>query len=498
MINPKTARKFTIDVGWVFISSLVAMAAGLIIRILLGNYFDAAGLGAYAMVLTIWGIVTLTTGAGAPGALIKYVAECTEDKDTRDSLASASIVNGFVMGLGAMVLFIIIAPWLESIFNIPNLGGLLRIAAISFPFVTANNSFTAYLNAVRRMKSYAAFEIYRKGIVVVFTIIFIWMGMGIPGAVWALVVAPVSVTIAQIVLQGKYFSFKMARYRECTKRLYKFGSKLFADNIVGLLNTNIATLLIGFYLLDSDVGIYAIATMFFSILLMVPSAIQRIAYPALSEYYSKQKFTSMKKLMETTMRFSFVFLSIICFILIFFVDDLISLVFPGKSDFLIAITPFRIIAIMGLLYLSIMPSNVLFNSIGRPDIPLKITIINLIINTSCAMFLIPRDITFFGLQIGGLNGAAISFGITLLFSSLVSILLVRHFAPIKIRYWNVLIGMAIFVFLLILSYVIMTQFSIDANIIGAIFIPIFSFGLYYFGIVSMGGIKKAMSVLRKK
>jgi len=65
MVKAETARKFTFDVGWVFVASIAAMGFGLLIRILLGNYFDASGLGAYAMVLTIWGIVTLTTGAGA-------------------------------------------------------------------------------------------------------------------------------------------------------------------------------------------------------------------------------------------------------------------------------------------------------------------------------------------------------------------------------------------------------------------------------------------------
>jgi len=76
MVNVNTARKFTFDVGWVFVASIAAMGFGLLIRILLGNYFDASGLGAYAMVLTIWGIVTLTTGA-----IIKFVAECTAKGD---------------------------------------------------------------------------------------------------------------------------------------------------------------------------------------------------------------------------------------------------------------------------------------------------------------------------------------------------------------------------------------------------------------------------------
>jgi O-antigen/teichoic acid export membrane protein len=402
------------------------------------------------------------------------------------------------MGLAATIIFIIAAPWLESVFNIPDLGRLLSIASLSFPFVTMNNAFVSYLNAVRKMKLYAAFEIYRKGIILAFTLLFVWMGYGIQGAIMALVVAPISVTIIQEIYHRKLFNYTFKRYKECTKRLFAFGSKLFADSIVGMVNTNLAIFLIGFYLLDSDVGIYAIATMFFTLLVMVPSAIQKIAYPALSEYYSKQKFPSMKKLMETTMRFSFVFISIICFILIFFVDDIISLIFPGKPIFLNAIAAFRIIAVMGLLYMSIMPSSVVFSSMGRPDIPLKITTLNLIINITCCVILIPRDISLFGLQLGGINGAAIAYGISMLFSSIALIILVKRLVPIDIQFGNIIAGILSFIISIVLSYVAVTKFSLDGNIVGAIVIAIFSVCLYYFGIVTFGGFKTAVSILKNK
>ena len=38
MVKAETARKFTFDVRWVFVRSIVAMGAGLVICIILGNY----------------------------------------------------------------------------------------------------------------------------------------------------------------------------------------------------------------------------------------------------------------------------------------------------------------------------------------------------------------------------------------------------------------------------------------------------------------------------
>ena len=91
MVRIETARKFTFDVGWVFTSLAAAMVTGLILRILLGNFFDASGLGTYSMVFTIWTIVTLTAGLGIPGTVVKYVAEFKDRENVRNTLASTAI-----------------------------------------------------------------------------------------------------------------------------------------------------------------------------------------------------------------------------------------------------------------------------------------------------------------------------------------------------------------------------------------------------------------------
>lgn len=497
MVAQETARKFTFDVGWVFVSSVVAMGAGLLIRILLGNYFDASGLGAYAMVLTIWGIVTLTTGAGAPGALIKYVAECADDKDTRDSLVSASILNGFIMGLAATILFIIAAPWLESIFNIPDLANLLRIASLSFPFVTLNNVFVSYLNGVRRMKWYAAFEIYRKGIVLVFTMILVWLGMGIPGAVWALVIAPVSVTAAQLVIHKRLFSYTLARYKECTKKLFGFGSKLFAANIIGQINTQAATLLIGFYLLDSDVGVYAVALMFFNLLIMVPLSIQRITYPAISEYFSKQRFQSIKIMVESTMKYSFLYLSLMCLLIFFYVDDIISIIFPGKATFISAVDTIIILVMMTIFYASLIPIGSIFSSIGKPDISMILSIVRFPITVLLSIILIPSNIQFHGIQLNGINGAAIAFGLTEIISAFFVIIFIKKLIPITIQFKSLYIGTITLFCTILFAYASITYLPISSNLLGGIIILIFFVGIFPLGVISRKEIDDFICMLKK-
>ena len=59
MVTTKDARKMTFDVGWAFLSSVFVLGVGLILRIILRNYFDAEGLGLYSITFSLMALITL-------------------------------------------------------------------------------------------------------------------------------------------------------------------------------------------------------------------------------------------------------------------------------------------------------------------------------------------------------------------------------------------------------------------------------------------------------
>lgn len=495
MVKVETARKFTFDVGWVFVSLIVTLAVGFALRIIIGNYFDASGLGAYAMVLTIWTIVTLTAGIGIPEAIIKYVSEFKDKKNVTNSLVSAAMVCGLILGCVASLILFIISPYLESIFNIPNLGYLLKIVSFSFPFIIVNNVFIGLLNAHRMMSHYAAFEIFRKGIVLLFTLIFFWLGHGVAGAVMALVVSPVAVTILVLAYHHKVFKFRLNHFKKCTKRLTRFGSKIYFANAVGMINSQAAILLIGFYLTDTDVGIYAIVLMFFNLLVMLPRAMQRVTFPAISTYFAQKRISSIKKMMEVTMRFSFVLISIISLILIFYIDDVITLIFPEKDSFLLAVMPLRILAVMGLLYGTMVPVGSVFAAVGKPEIPLKMTLIQAGVSIGTALLLIPTTLNILGMNIGGINGAAISLGISVMVLVLLFFIFIRTKLRIYLKIGFIATGFLLFIGTIGIAYLLMSQLGMDGNITGVILIPVYTACLYYLGIVGKDDFEKFKNII---
>jgi O-antigen/teichoic acid export membrane protein len=172
------------------------------------------------------------------------------------------------------------------------------------------------------------------------------------------------------------------------------------------------------------------------------------------------------------------------------------LIFPEKAVFLGAVPAFRLLAVIGVLYGYIIPVGAVFTSMGRPDIPLKITIFNLIITIVLLVLLVPLDMIFLGFQIGGINGAALAFGVTMLFNVLIHIILIKKMVPIHINFRMMFLGSVLFLGVMGLAY--FASNYINGNVVGAIIIPIFSVCLYYFGIVTMGGFKKAISMLKKQ
>jgi len=484
MDKVENARKFTFDIGWATASLAAMMIVGLILGVLLGNYFDASGLGAYSMVLTIWTIASLTAGIGIPLAVIKYVAEHEDKPRIWNPIVSSAMLFGFMTGTLATIVLFILSPFIESLFNIPDLGNLLRIVSISFPFVVVNEVYVGTLNALRKMRHYSILETFRRGMILVFTLILIWSGMEIAGAVLALVLAPITTTLVVLATHKKIFTFKLKRVKKTTKILAKFGGQLYLASGIALINSHAATLLIGFYLTGTDVGIYAAALMFFNAMIMIPKAIQKVTFPAFATHFAKKRMGLIKRMMKLVMRASFILMSLGCFFLLFYFDDVIRFIFPGKDDFLLAVAPLKILAVIAVPYGIIVPIGAIFVSVGRADIPLKISILQASVNIGLAVLLIPISLVIWGFEIGGLNGAALALAANFVASIFLTFMLLRPAIKMRIRIKKTITGLGIFSIFLLTVMAILTYTDIHENILGLIIIPVYAGCLILSGVLS--------------
>ncbi len=498
MVTTKVARKMTFDVGWAFLSSAFVMGVGFILKIILGNYFDAEGLGIYSITFSLMNLIIIVTSLALPVAIVKFVAEYQERKNALNSLASTALIIGVLIGIITMATLFFIAPYIETFFDLPNLAHYLRLISLAFPFIIFNNVFISLLNGLRKMNCYAGFELLRNGGILVFTLIFVWQGYGVEGAVLALVIAPPIATVGALIVHSKFFHFRLKNFGKTAKKIFKFGRQLYFANVTSIINAQAATLLIGFYLTDIDVGVYAIVLMFFNFLMMFPMAVQKITYPAISSYFAEKKIGIIKELVHTLLRFSFTFLSLLCLFLLFYVDDLIALVFPGKDTFLMAVQPLRILILLGLMYAVIVPISIVFTSAGRPDVPFKISIVKAATNIGLGIILIPLAVPVLSLDIGHLNGATLAIGSSYIVEVVLFFLMLRPCLGLRIQKKFLAMGISLFALTVIIAYLLVTMAEINENWIGLLLIPIYAVLLFVFGIITKDSLRLIAKVISGK
>lgn len=443
-----TAKKFALDIGWVFISQIITFVTGFFLSVILGKFLGAAPFGLYSMTLTIYAIVALVGGIGIPTAIVKYVAESKQDKDKLNIFVSCGIINSLVFGVITGLVLFAISGMFASIFNMPELTDLIKIIAFSLPFLAVNNALLGVLNGLREMKLYSFRTIVRSILLLGFTTLLVGIGFGVKGAVFSLLLSEIGTLFLLILYSKDFFKFIIKDYFENTKEMLKFGSQLFIASAVWMVNTNVDKLLVGYFLLAKDVGIYTIALAISSGLLMIPGAISTVTFPAISEYNFKGQHDAIEMLINRSMKYSLVILSILGICIIFFSEDIILL--GLRPEFLPAVTPMTILVLAIIFFGSVASVGAAFSALGRPDIQVKQNAPLVIVNVIIDIILIP---------VLGIIGAAIGTA-----TSFLSLIIMEFYfynkLNIKINY-RIFIKIFIFIVpIIVLFYVFRQQINI--------------------------------------
>ena len=169
----KPIRKFAEDVGWTLSSSIIVIVVGMLLNIIVGNFFRAQGLGLYSMTLTILLITSIIASLGIHTAIIKYTAQYKEDKDKNkiNQFVATGFVLMFLSGICFAVIVFILSPLLANIFKMPELKGCIKIIALTFVFFIVNKGLLGFLNGLREMKKYAIIESLRYIFILMFTVV---------------------------------------------------------------------------------------------------------------------------------------------------------------------------------------------------------------------------------------------------------------------------------------------------------------------------------------
>ncbi|KAF5085624.1 Stage V sporulation protein B [anaerobic digester metagenome] len=398
----KESTKFAFDVSWVFVSQIVALGSGFLLNILLSRWLGPGDFGLYTLTLTIFTISTLVASLGIPETVVKFVADYKTDRQRRDAVVTAGAVNGLLLGTSAGLVLFLFSGEIAALFSIPELSGLVRIAALAMPISILNTTLLGLLNGLREMRAYSFRFVVRSLLLVVLAVVFILAGFGPAGAVAALLLTEIGTLAFVAVVVRPHFRLSSLNYRETTRMMLAFGSRVFIASAIYLVNTYTDTLLIGYLLTETDVGRYAVAVAIARVaFLSLPGSISTVNYPAISEYYSKGLKDAVEAVISRSIRYSLVLLSMTGLLLIYLAGTIIEVLF-GPA-YLPAVPAFIILVYGMIVFGAVSSVGSAVSAMNRPGLSSKANILVAGVNVALDLALIP----LFGIT-GAAAGTAIS------------------------------------------------------------------------------------------
>lgn len=427
-------KKFSFDVGWVLISSVVTLLIGFLLRIVLARWLGAADLGLYQMVITVQGIAVLVATLGIPPALIKYIAEYKDNKEKLTQTVSSGLLSSILFGILVGILLYALSGTLAGIFHMPELAHLLKILAFVFPFNSLFQALTGLLNGLREMKTFASLLILQTILMIAFIIAFVRLGFGVEGAVLGIVFSVVGGCIFGLYRSRRFVHLSLQGFVQNAKKLVLFGSQMFGANVMGLILSYTDIILIGYFLTAEDVGYYSVAVSLSTLFLIIPQAIQTITYPATSEYWSQNNHQALSNMIDKSMKYSACILLPLGLGVGFFSREIITTIFG--TEFIYAASPLCVLLIARVIRGSTdVPVGGAFSGVGRPDLTLKIDAISAGTSVGLNILLIPRF---------GILGAAIATTASLLLGTIIFLALMPRILKVKIdlRWYGWTMGLA--------------------------------------------------------
>lgn len=403
---------------WSFISLITASFVHLLLRIMLGKELGPSGLGIYTLIFTVYMLNMQFAGFGIGSALTKYIAEYREKLQEIKEFISFGILGSIVSGSVAGILLYLLSGMISLLFfHNPVMINLLKITAFCFPFLAIQKAVIGSLNGLMEMKQYAILNITQNLAVLIFTIFLVHsLDMSIRGAVLGFVIPTILVGLMSPIFIRNYFKAIPKLENKILKEFSLFGFYVVLANSIGIINTEIDSLAIGYFMNATDVGYYAVAIIFIQGITLIPDAIQRVTTPLMATYYGKRDVESIRNLIKEIM-IKIIFITVfIDLIMIVFGKTFIRIIFTDQ--FIPAYIPLLILLIGYSIYAPYIAIGTCLASIGKVQIIFKISAICTGLNTILNIILISRF---------GLIGAACATSISLLFTTLINIYFVNKY-----------------------------------------------------------------------
>ncbi|BCB90823.1 flippase [Phytohabitans suffuscus] len=384
--------------------ALCSQGALFLVMLLLARELGTADVGRYAQCYALLALLGLLSLSGFRAGLTRFVAVHLADGDPASIRGTVRLGLG-ISGAGAVLIALglaAFAPTLAEVLHDPGLAGGFRLVALALPAAVICEAALAATRGWRTQRPFTLVgQLYEPFTRLVLTGVALLAGLGVTGALWAVVVAAWSaaaLAVGALLRLMRTVEPAPAAYRP--RQLFSFSTVSWASSLASTGLIWIDTLLLGAFA-NEDIGVYTVATRLVTLAIFVLAPINAAFGPYIAYLYHRDEHHEVRRVYSAATGWV-VRLSLPAFVaLLVFPSSLLPLFGPGFAE---GATVTVVLAVGQLVNAATGPCGTLLNMSGRVALNMFDNIGALVLNVGLNLWLIPAY---------GIVGAAVAWSASL-------------------------------------------------------------------------------------
>lgn len=381
-------EKTTNSLKWSTTATVVTVVIGLLQVAILTRLLDKSDFGLIAIASTVIAFTDIFAELGLAVALIH------KQNITLDEYSSVYWLN-IGMSLVICAITMLLAPWVASFYNQPELTLIVRMLSLKILFTAFGKMFQTIKTKNLEFKFISKVRIITSIVGIITSTLLAYWGCGVMSLVWG--------QLVQIAInQGIYAIAGMRQMRlrlhfsfDEVKDVLKIGGYQIGTQVLDFLASRLDVFLIGKFFTMEDLGVYNIAKELITKPFLM---INNISFSVFSAAFAKIQDSIQSVIINYTKLIKIVsMLSIPLYAILFIFADLIVAVLyaPSFADVAIYI---RILSLFGVFSAIVSQGGSVMVAFGRTDLGLYWTIARIIMAT--AVLLATANISLYAVAWG--------------------------------------------------------------------------------------------------
>jgi O-antigen/teichoic acid export membrane protein len=297
--------------GIAFFGKLVTFACRFAITFLLARIMGAGEYGMYNLGQTALTVAAGVAVFGLDSALVRFVAIYNGRRDEARLWAVLQFGLGITAVLGVVfgaVMYVLADVIADRVFDAPTFAPVLRVSSLLVPFLALNIVLAAATQGFKQMKySTVARDIaqplIRLGLIVVLAVV----GLNAAGALTVYGIAIAATSAQLLFFLHKLFSLRrpLGGVRHSAREILSFSVPVHLSDLMTTFRENIQTLLLGALNNITSVGLFAVANQVNLVGHMFHTSMVAAANPIISELHDRGERDQLKRMYQTTTKWSF-------------------------------------------------------------------------------------------------------------------------------------------------------------------------------------------------